>query len=1071
VKLRVPVAGSLAVALTLGALIVITATVPTPPAEAAVNGFTALTPTRLLDTRPGERTIDDLYSGQGSVGPGTALELAILGRGGVPANGVGAIAVNVTSVNASTPSYVTVFPTGQARPLSSNLNTLPGHPVANSTHVPVGSDGTVSLYNALGSTDLIVDVIGWYPTGSAFAAVNPARLLDTRTSEATIDGQFAGDGLIGADQAIELTVVGRGGIPESGVGSVVVNVTATDSSVPSFITVFPTGQRRPLSSNLNNLPNHPVANATHVPVGTDGKITLYNALGSTHLIVDVLGWYPPNAAFTALTPARLLDTRPSELTIDDQFAGGGSIGADQAIELTVLGRGGVPGSGVGSVAVNVTAVHSSRPSFLTVFPTGQPRPRSSTLNNLPDHPVANATHVPVGTDGKITLYNALGTTHLIVDVLGWYPGTVLPSAPLGEHPRIYLPGAQLRLTGLMQANAPTATRFRTYADARMATASQSLFDSDFRMWYFALLGNLTDDPTYCTKAVSGIEWLVSGEEARIASYQSNDPSTRPWVAYDSYLDVGPLIGDVMMVYDWCFSNLSSGQRTRWLAYADQAVWNVWHPDDATWAGRPAPWSGWSIDNPSNNYYYSFLRATMLLGLAADGELASAAGWRTFFRTNKIQDQLLPTFNTQLVGGGSREGTGYGTALMRLWEIYDIWEASTGEDIGSLTGHTRASLLQQLHYIVPTRDAISLNGDHSRDSTAALFDYHRHYGQALAHLLTGDTLAGRAKTLFNSSSVPTMQNGFMVIYDFLYDTSAVPSQPLSDLNTAYYGSGVGQLFARSDWNTTATWLNMTAGPYTESHAHRDQGSFLLYKNGWMAIDPNYFSHSGIRQEEELHNLVRIVDNDGDTVTQREGYSSTVQALHQGNGWLHVAADTTAVYTATDGAPVQRVQRELVFLQPDVVVIFDRVTTSAGTQQRWQLNTPTLPVVNGAGATVTSDSTTMQVERVIPAAAATTTFNWISDGDMSGGYRLDETVAGGTNTFLHVLSFGTAVNSTTRSDSGGRQGVVIDLDDGRQATIRFSTTAVDGTIEILTSGGGTQVSTTLSPGVTALPELAQ
>ena len=243
-----------------------------------------------------------------------------------------------------------------------------------------------------------------------------------------------------------------------------------------------------------------------------------------------------------------------------------------------------------------------------------------------------------------------------------------------------------------------------------------------------------------------------------------------------------------MVYDWCFASVSANQRARWLAYADQAVWNVWHPDDATWAGKPADWSGWSIDNPSNNYYYSFLRATMLLGLGAEGELASAAGWKAFFRTTKIQQQLVPTFESDLVGGGSREGTGYGTAMMRLWEVYDIWEESTGENIALLTGHSRASLVQFMHTVVPTLDAVSLNGDHSRDSTGALFDYHRHYAQSLAKVVGDTALSGRVRSLFDASSVPQMQNGFMLVHDFLYDMTAVPTQPLSALNTVYRGAG-------------------------------------------------------------------------------------------------------------------------------------------------------------------------------------------------------------------------------------------------------------------------------------------
>ena len=145
---------------------------------------------------------------------------------------------------------------------------------------------------------------------------------------------------------------------------------------------------------------------------------------------------------------------------------------------------------------------------------------------------------------------------------------------------------------------------------------------------------------------------------------------RATVAYDSYLEVGPTIGNVAMVYDWCRSAMTDAQRARWRAYANQAVWNVWNHQSARWGATSSAWTGWSVDNPSNNYYYSFLQATMLLGLATHGENAQAQDWIHKFRTEKIQGQLVPTFTRDLQGGGSREGTGYGTALMNLWQLYD-----------------------------------------------------------------------------------------------------------------------------------------------------------------------------------------------------------------------------------------------------------------------------------------------------------------------------------------------------------------------------------------------------------------
>src|SRR5678816_2158104 len=109
----------------------------------------------------------------------------------------------------------------------------------------------------------------------------------------------------------------------------------------------------------------------------------------------------------------------------------------------------------------------------------------------------------------------------------------------------------------------------------------------------------------------------------------------------------------------------------------------------------------------------------------------------------IRDRV-PTFNADLVGGGSREGTGYGVAMRRLFELYDLWKATTGEDLATRTRHTRASMLAMIHQIVPTLDKVAPTGDHARDSTAALFDYHRDYLQELMSTFPADPLAGRAK---------------------------------------------------------------------------------------------------------------------------------------------------------------------------------------------------------------------------------------------------------------------------------------------------------------------------------------
>jgi hypothetical protein len=245
---------------------------------------------------------------------------------------------------------------------------------------------------------------------------------------------------------------------------------------------------------------------------------------------------------------------------------------------------------------------------------------------------------------------------------------IQPTYPT-QHPRIYLTANRARLEAALAANTSAASRFRSTVNSWVAGSDIW----EFRAWNAALMGQLTGDPKYCGKAISTVDAFVASEEAKIAA------GTQPTVAGDSYLAVGDYIGDLALTYDWCFDTLTATQKTRWLAYANQTVWNVWHPADAIWGTVKRPWTGWSTNNPGDNYYYSFLRATMLLGLATKGETPEGDTWITQFRDTKILGQLVPMFDTQLVGGGSREGTAYGVSMRGLWHLYDLWQATTGED--------------------------------------------------------------------------------------------------------------------------------------------------------------------------------------------------------------------------------------------------------------------------------------------------------------------------------------------------------------------------------------------------------
>jgi len=242
--------------------------------------FSALTPSRLLDTRIG--------TGAGGstqpIGQDQSINLGVTGVGGVPASGVTAVALNVTVDQPTGTGYLTVWPAGEARPTASTHNFTPGITVANLVLAKVGANGQVSIYNSAGNTHVIADVIGYFSSqGGLFVPVTPQRLVDTRI------GTGGSTGAMGEAATHTMDIANSNPVP-AGAKAVVVNVTSVNSSMPSYITVWPTASTQPLASTLNPRPGLAVPNQAYLRVGNGGGLDAFNANGSTDIIVDVFGY-------------------------------------------------------------------------------------------------------------------------------------------------------------------------------------------------------------------------------------------------------------------------------------------------------------------------------------------------------------------------------------------------------------------------------------------------------------------------------------------------------------------------------------------------------------------------------------------------------------------------------------------------------------------------------------------------------------------------------------------------------------------------------------------------------------
>ena len=205
--------------------------------------------------------------------------------------------LNVTATGGTANNnFLTIWPTGTTMPTVSSLNMGSGQTIPNAVTVKLGSGpnaGKISIFNAGGVQNVIVDVAGYFKAGSgkAFYPQAPARIIDSRLPPLRIGPLGAWNG------AVTQTVPATGGI--SGVpvtaDSVVLNVTATGGSANNdYFSIWPSGQTQPTVSSLNFNAGDTIANAVTVKLGTGvnmGNLSMFNAGGVVNGIIDVAGFY------------------------------------------------------------------------------------------------------------------------------------------------------------------------------------------------------------------------------------------------------------------------------------------------------------------------------------------------------------------------------------------------------------------------------------------------------------------------------------------------------------------------------------------------------------------------------------------------------------------------------------------------------------------------------------------------------------------------------------------------------------------------------------------------------------
>ncbi len=237
--------------------------------------FYPLTQCRAVDTRLGS----PLTAGQ-------ETDFHLAGTCGLPSTAV-AYSLNLTVVPTTGPlNYLTVWPQGQTMPLVSTLNNPTGTLVANAAIVAAGSNGTTAFYPASNSTNLVIDVNGYFaPAGTgglSLYPVAPCRVLDTRLS----GGAFQNKKIV--------NVVGSACLTPNTAQAFVLNATVlpVNGQPLSYLTLWPDPQTQPAVSTLNATDGSTMSNMSIVGNG-NGSIDAWAQGNPTQLLLDISSYFAP----------------------------------------------------------------------------------------------------------------------------------------------------------------------------------------------------------------------------------------------------------------------------------------------------------------------------------------------------------------------------------------------------------------------------------------------------------------------------------------------------------------------------------------------------------------------------------------------------------------------------------------------------------------------------------------------------------------------------------------------------------------------------------------------------------
>lgn len=480
---------------------------------------------------------------------------------------------------------------------------------------------------------------------------------------------------------------------------------------------------------------------------------------------------------------------------------------------------------------------------------------------------------------------------------------------------------------------------------------------------------------------AAIVWLVSGDDTYLTYTKT---ILRELIKYyqlrvDNNLNIAWYVYSqvcALCAYDWIYNDLTEVERNE----IGKPLYDVMY--DIAWHGagvRPARYRENKSDYDTGCYGVNVL--PWYLAITFYGEGIDDVKCGEMFRSGYAFYQKMASFRRDMAGtkgGGATGCVGYSFGYYPIadFSIIHTYRAATGTDISEDFDY----VLKYLDYLdwvrLPGNKEYGFGDASHWQCTLPHTDINYHiaeianlYGKKHPAVLP---LAARMLTQY-STRLSVDRFPFMRLLHKV-KPAAGGGTAVSTATKSMYFDSMGQMYMRSGVGDNDTYAMFVCGGKQENHKHYDNNHFVIYRNGYRAVDSGtrpepgqHLSHYYARTV--AHNCVTIhmpgetfpkywgeiapgetslpVPNDGG---QNKLLASTLKYHKETADYVYLASDATKAYNSSK---TSNVMREFVYIYPDLFIVLDKVNaTNAEYAKTWLYHTVEEPQIDGLTFTETS-----------------------------------------------------------------------------------------------------------------------